>query len=63
MAYVSVSRAQFDVQMYTNDAKALGYELSRDLSHPTAIQQEPATTQKIEPQSVGMEVSQGLSIG
>jgi len=62
MAYVSVSRAQFDVQMYTNDAKTLGYELSRDVSHPTAIQQEPATTQKIEPQSVGMEVSQGLSI-
>ena len=27
MAYVSVSRAQFDVQMYTNDAKALGYGL------------------------------------
>jgi len=35
MAYVSVSRAQFDVQMYTNDAKALGYELSRDVSHST----------------------------
>ena len=39
MAYVSVSRAQFDVQMYTNDAKTLGQELSRDVSHPTAIQQ------------------------
>ena len=63
MAYVSVSRAQFDVQMYTNDAKALGYELSRDVSHPTAIQQEPAATQKIEPQSVSMETSQGLSVG
>ena len=63
MAYVSVSRAQFDVQMYTNDAKALGYELSRDVSHPTAIQQEPAATQKIEPQAVSMEASQGLSVG
>jgi ATP-dependent exoDNAse (exonuclease V) alpha subunit len=29
MAYVSVSRAQFDVQMYTNDAKTLGHVLSR----------------------------------
>ena len=48
--------------MYTNDAKALGYELSRDVSHPTAIQQEPAA-QKIEPQSEGMEASQGLSVG
>jgi len=38
MAYLSVSRARFDVQMYTNDAKALGYELSRDVSYPIAIQ-------------------------
>jgi conjugative relaxase-like TrwC/TraI family protein len=60
MAYVSVSRAQFDVQMYTNDAKTLGQELSRDVSHPTAIQQDAG--QKIEPQSVGMEISQGLSL-
>ncbi|MDR3751520.1 MAG: hypothetical protein P4K94_08550 [Terracidiphilus sp.] len=62
MAHVSVSRAQFDVQMYMNDAKVLGYELSRDVSHPTAIQQEPAATQRIEPQSVSMQVTQGLSV-
>jgi ATP-dependent exoDNAse (exonuclease V) alpha subunit len=61
MAYVSVSRAQFDVQMYTNDAKALGYELSRDVSHPTAIQQ--GTTQKMEPQPAqSREIAQGLSL-
>jgi len=35
MAYVSVSRAQFDVQMYTNDAKTLGQQLSRDVSNPS----------------------------
>ncbi|MGB9228706.1 MAG: conjugal transfer protein, partial [Terracidiphilus sp.] len=63
MAYVSVSRAQFDVQMYTNDAKALGYELNRDVSHPTAIQQEPAATQKIEPQAESIHVAQDLSVG
>jgi conjugative relaxase-like TrwC/TraI family protein len=76
MAYVSVSRAQFDVQMYTNDAKTLGQQLSRDVSNPSAIQQtsDPSTMQqqtpiqpdaglKIEPQSVGMEISQGLSMG
>lgn len=76
MAYVSVSRAQFDVQMYTNDAKMLGQQLSRDVSNPSAIQQtsDPSTMQqqtpiqqdaglKIEPQSVGMEISQGLSMG
>ena len=39
MAYVSVSRAEFDVQMYTNDAKTLGHVLSRDVSHPSAMQQ------------------------
>ncbi len=49
--------------MYTNDAKALGYELSRDVSHPMAIQQEPAAVQKIEPQAVGMKISQELGVG
>lgn len=63
MAYVSVSRAQFDVQMYTNDAKALGYELSRDVSHPTAIQQEQIAALKIEPQAESIQVAQGLSMG
>ena len=76
MAYVSVSRAQFDVQMYTNDAKMLGQQLSRDVSNPSAIQQtsEPTGMQqqtpiqqdtgpKVEPQPVGMELSQGLSMG
>ena len=44
MAYVSVSRAEFDVQMYTNDAKTLGHVLSRDVSHPSAMQQWRSTT-------------------
>lgn len=60
MAYVSVSRAQFDVQMYTNDAKALGQELSRDVSHPMAIQQEMEP--KIESPAAAMEISQGLNV-
>ena len=63
MAYVSVSRAQFDVQMYTNDAKTLGQELSRDVSHPTAIQQDVG--QKIGPQlerGPQQEISQGMSL-
>jgi conjugative relaxase-like TrwC/TraI family protein len=72
MAYVSVSRAEFDVQMYTNDAKTLGQELSRDVSHPSAIQNapmqqttptQPDVAQKIEPQPVGMEMDQGMSMG
>jgi ATP-dependent exoDNAse (exonuclease V) alpha subunit len=64
MAYVSVSRAQFDVQMYTNDAKTLGQELSRDVSHPTAIQQQDVG-QKIGPQperGPQVDISQGMSV-
>ena len=63
MACVSVSRAQLDVQMYTNDAKTLGYELSRAVPHPTAIQQEPAAAQRIEPQAETIRAAQGLSVG
>jgi ATP-dependent exoDNAse (exonuclease V) alpha subunit len=65
MAYVSVSRAEFDVQMYTNDAKTLGQELSRDVTKATALQkqttfQSQEMVQRIEPQSVSMGISQGL---
>ena len=55
MAYVSVSRAQYDVQMYTNDAKTLGQELSRDVSKSTALQPELMSS-KIELQQVGTHV-------
>ena len=66
MAYVSVSRAEFDVQMYTNDAKTLGQELSRDVTKATALQEQTTSqsqemVQRIEPQSVSMGISQGLS--
>jgi ATP-dependent exoDNAse (exonuclease V) alpha subunit len=63
MAYVSVSRAKFDVQMYTNDAETLGRQLSRDVSHPAALQPEPAA-QKIEPQlAQAREAVQGHGMG
>jgi|SRR5271165_4271151 len=38
----SVSRGRYDAQIYTNNAATLGQELSRDVSHSPAIQQEPA---------------------
>jgi hypothetical protein len=65
MAYVSVSRAQFDVQMYTNDAGTLGHALSRDVSHTSAIQPEgmqqqtptqPDTARQIEPVPAAQKV-------
>lgn len=62
MAYVSVSRAQFDVQMYTNDAKTLGYELNKEVSKATALSPQQLG-EKIEPESVSVELSQGVSVG
>jgi ATP-dependent exoDNAse (exonuclease V) alpha subunit len=67
MAYVSVSRAQCDAQIYTNDAKTLGNVLSRDVSHPSAMQQaiqEELAGMKIGPQSVGIEQApQDIGLG
>jgi hypothetical protein len=53
---MSPSRAErYDAQIYTNNAATLGHELSRDVSHSPAIQQEPVA-QKI-------EIAQGLGFG
>ena len=44
-AYVSVSRGQYDAQIYTNDRSELARDLSRDVSQRTATEsqeQEPA---------------------
>ena len=63
MAYVSVSRGRYDAQVYTNNAQALGQQLSRDVSHSPAIQQEPGA-HKIEPQTTHTnQISQGLGLG
>ena len=63
MAYVSVSRGRYDAQIYTNNAGTLGQELSRDVSHSPAIQQEPAA-QKIEPQPAHTNaIYQGFGFG
>ena len=71
-AYVSVSRAQYDAQIYTNDRSELAHDLSRDVSRPTATQaqEQEAETHKNEPGPVGHvtqehenEQAQGLGIG
>jgi Tfp pilus assembly protein PilX len=67
-AYVSVSRGQYDAQIYTNDASQLFRSLSRDSSQRTAteVEQQPATP-KIEPASTRgprpAEQEQGQSLG
>jgi hypothetical protein len=63
MAYVSVSRGRYDAQIYTNNAETLGQELSRDVSHSHAIQQEPVA-HKIEPGTTHTnQISQGFGLG
>jgi conjugative relaxase-like TrwC/TraI family protein len=60
MAYVSVSRGQYDAEIYTNDKSELGRDLSRDVSQRTATQsQEPEPmAQKIEPVAAQQEAHQ-----
>ena len=63
MAYVAVSRGSYDAQIYTNNASTLGQELSRDVSHSPAIQQETGA-HKIEPQTTHTnQISQGFGLG
>ena len=40
MAYVSISRGQWDAQIFTNDRSALANALGRDVSHQSALQSE-----------------------
>jgi len=67
MAYVSVSRAQFDVKIYTNDAQTLGQDLSRNVTKATAIQEAQSPEhqnqgQRVAPSSVNLGLSQALSM-
>jgi len=47
-AYVSISRGQYDAQIYTNNKSELARDLSRDLERPTATQQESELGQRRE---------------
>ncbi len=46
-AYVSVSRARHDAQIYTNDKGKLGQSLGREISHQTAIELPEGAGQKV----------------
>jgi conjugative relaxase-like TrwC/TraI family protein len=48
-AYVSISRGQNDVQIYTNDRSELARDLSRELSRRTATDGQEQEPQKVEP--------------
>jgi ATP-dependent exoDNAse (exonuclease V) alpha subunit len=52
LAYVAVSRGRYDAQVYTNDKGHLAEQLSRDVSHRSAMEpsrESASLTSKIEP--------------
>jgi ATP-dependent exoDNAse (exonuclease V) alpha subunit len=51
-AYFSVSRAQHDAQIYTNNKGELGSRLGREISHNTAVQPDEGIAQKLGPETV-----------
>jgi hypothetical protein len=67
-AYVSVSRAQHDAQIYTNDGSKLSRSLSRESSQRTAteVEQQPSVPKTEEMSARGMRSSEekhGISMG
>ncbi len=65
MAYVSVSRGQYDAQIFTNDLGKLSQAPSHDVSNQSAYKPEQAVSpmqQKIAP-SPAHEVEQGFGLG
>jgi ATP-dependent exoDNAse (exonuclease V) alpha subunit len=67
MAYVSVSRGQWDAQIFTNDREKLAQVWSHDVSHKSASQPEQAMStlqQKTGPSSEhALERSVGYGLG
>jgi len=58
LAYVAVSRGRYDAQLYTNDKTHLTEQLSRDVSHRSAIEpghESAPSAQKIEPPSASSQ--------
>ncbi|MGA2652966.1 MAG: hypothetical protein ABSF28_20800 [Terracidiphilus sp.] len=65
MAYDSVSRGQWDAQIFTNDRSALKEALSRDISHESAHKPEKAISPVEEDiaQSPQPARAQGMEVG
>lgn len=67
MAYVSVSRGQWDAQIFTNDRSALANALGHDVSHQSAYQPQraivPPVQQVAHSETPHHEIGQGFGIG
>jgi ATP-dependent exoDNAse (exonuclease V) alpha subunit len=60
LAYVAVSRGQYDARIYTDDKVRLPRALDRDVSHGSALERTPTQAQ---PQSESRESSKSESSG
>lgn len=63
LAYVALSRGRYDAQLYSNDKTHLTEQLSRDVSHRSAIEpsrESAPSAQKIEPPSARGQVQEHL---
>ena len=50
LAYVAVSRGQYDARIYTDDKVKLARALNRDVSHRSALERTPEHTPRPSPQ-------------
>ena len=63
MAYVSVSRGQWDAQIFTNDREKLSQALGHDVSHQSAHTADLKPPQHEIAETPKQEKSQGMDIG
>ena len=63
MAYVSVSRGQWDAQIFTNDREKLSQALGHDVSHQSAHAADLKPPQHEIAETPKQEKSQGMDIG
>jgi conjugative relaxase-like TrwC/TraI family protein len=68
MAYVAVSRGQWDAQIFTNDGQKLPQALGHDVSHQSAHKPEPAIApmqqqEAARSQQPGQDLGMGMGIG
>jgi ATP-dependent exoDNAse (exonuclease V) alpha subunit len=60
LAYVALSRGQYDARIYTDDKAKLARALDRDVSHRSALESTPEQGSR---QSANREISRSESIG